>query len=82
MERRDILQVDNPASRHTTISSKYQVVIPKAARERLHLKPGQKLAVIVKGGAIHLIPVPTLEELYGFAKGIKMEGLRDEVDRL
>ena len=30
----------------TTISSKYQVVIPKPAREHLNLKPKQKLTVI------------------------------------
>jgi Antidote-toxin recognition MazE, bacterial antitoxin len=27
----------------TTISPKYQVVIPKEAREKLHLKKGQKM---------------------------------------
>ncbi|NOQ47394.1 MAG: AbrB/MazE/SpoVT family DNA-binding domain-containing protein [Desulfobulbaceae bacterium] len=32
----------------TTISSKYQVVIPKSAREHLNLKPKQKLTVIEK----------------------------------
>jgi len=32
----------------TTLSSKYQVVIPKPARERLHLRPEQKLTVIEK----------------------------------
>ena len=34
---------------HTVVSSKYQVVIPKQVRERVHLRPGQKLAVIVRG---------------------------------
>ena len=82
MERRDILRLADPATRQTTISSKYQVVIPKAARERLNLKPGQKLAVIVKGGAIHLVPIPSLEDLRGFVKGINIEGFREEEDRL
>ena len=67
---------------HTTISSKYQVVIPKEVRERLHLKPGQKLAVIVRGNVISLVPVPTLEELRGFARGADTSGLREKVDRL
>ena len=29
----------------TTVSSKYQIVIPKAARKRLGLKPGQKMHI-------------------------------------
>lgn len=66
----------------TTVSSKYQVVIPKEVREQVPIKPGQKLAVIVKGKTIHLVPVLPLDELQGFAKGINTEGLRDEVDRL
>ena len=34
----------------TTISPKFQVVIPKEVREKLHLKSGQRMAVLVKGG--------------------------------
>ena len=33
----------------TTVSSKYQVVIPKEIRERVGIRPGQKLRVIAKG---------------------------------
>jgi AbrB family looped-hinge helix DNA binding protein len=40
----------------TTISSKYQVVIPKPAREHLNLKPKQKLTVIEKDRMLILIP--------------------------
>ncbi len=32
-----------------TLSSKYQVVIPKEARDALHLKAGKKLLVHVEG---------------------------------
>jgi AbrB family looped-hinge helix DNA binding protein len=65
----------------TTVSTKYQVVIPKDAREGLSLRPGQRLDVIVKGGIIHLVPVRTLDELQGFVKGIKVGEVRDEEDR-
>ncbi|MFP3904928.1 MAG: AbrB/MazE/SpoVT family DNA-binding domain-containing protein, partial [Armatimonadota bacterium] len=41
----------------TTVSSKYQVVIPKAVRERIDLQPGQKLAVLLKGDVISLVPI-------------------------
>jgi AbrB family looped-hinge helix DNA binding protein len=32
----------------TTISSKFQIVIPKDVREKLHLSPTQRLHVMVK----------------------------------
>jgi len=33
-----------------TISSKFQIVIPKEVREKLHLSPQQRLQVMEKGG--------------------------------
>lgn len=65
----------------TTVSSKYQIVIPKEDRERAGIKPGQKLIVLVKHGTIKLVPVRTLDELQGFVKGINTEGYREEADR-
>lgn len=67
---------------YTTISSKYQVVIPKEIRERTGLRPGQKLSVIATGRGIYLVPVPTLAELRGIARGADACGLREKVDRL
>ena len=52
-----------------TISPKYQVVIPSEVRERLRLKPGQKVAVLEKDGVVHLIPIRPLKELKGFVRG-------------
>ncbi|MCL5105207.1 MAG: AbrB/MazE/SpoVT family DNA-binding domain-containing protein [Armatimonadetes bacterium] len=34
------------------------MVIPKAIRSKLHIKPGQKLAVSEADGAIVLVPIP------------------------
>ncbi len=65
-----------------TVSSKYQIVIPKEVREALDIKPGQEFAVLVKGTSISLVPVPTLEELRGILKGADLSGLREKVDRL
>ena len=53
-----------------TISSKYEVVIPKEIRERLNLKPGQQLRPIVYGDGITLIPVRPVKEMRGFLRGI------------
>ncbi len=61
-----------------TVSPKYQVVIPSEVRERLKLKPGQKVAVIEKDGVVHLIPIRPLKDLKGLASGVSSKGLRDE----
>ncbi len=65
----------------TTVSSKYQVVIPKEIRERMRIEPGQKLSVITKGGIIYLVPVLELDELQGFVQGIDTSDLREKEDR-
>ena len=61
----------------TTISSKYQVVIPKPVRERLNLKPHQKLTVIEKDRMVILVPPASLEELRGIAAGARVDDYRD-----
>jgi AbrB family looped-hinge helix DNA binding protein len=56
-----------------TISPKYQIVIPKALRERLKLKPGQKLFIYERDGGLHLDPPRPISELFGIAPGIQWE---------
>jgi AbrB family looped-hinge helix DNA binding protein len=53
-----------------TISSKYQVVIPKDVRERLRIRPGQKVEAFAVGGRIELVPVRPVQELRGVLKGV------------
>jgi AbrB family looped-hinge helix DNA binding protein len=53
-----------------TISPKYQLVIPKAIRELLGLKPGQKVQAIAYNNRIELIPVRPIRRLRGFVRGI------------
>jgi AbrB family looped-hinge helix DNA binding protein len=60
------------------LSPKYQVVIPKAVREALHLRPGQKMQIIEYGGRIELVPERDIKELRGFLKGINTEFEREE----
>ncbi|MEZ4602046.1 MAG: AbrB/MazE/SpoVT family DNA-binding domain-containing protein [Desulfobacterales bacterium] len=66
----------------TTISSKYQVVIPKPVRDHLNLKPRQKLTVIEKGNMLILIPQSSLKDLRGIATGVKTSDHREKKDRL
>lgn len=65
----------------STISPKYQVSIPKALRDRLQWRPGQKVAFIAKGAGVLMIPVPTSAELVGIARGAKTDNYRDRSDR-
>lgn len=64
-----------------TVSTKYQVVIPKRIRERLGIKPGQKVQMIPYMGRIELIPVKHVREGRGFLSGIDTTFERDE-DRI
>jgi AbrB family looped-hinge helix DNA binding protein len=53
-----------------TVSSKYQVVIPRSIRQALDIVPGQKMQVIHYGDRIELIPVRPIQEARGFLKGM------------
>jgi AbrB family looped-hinge helix DNA binding protein len=53
-----------------TISSRFQVVIPKDVRERLDLQPGQKVKAVSYKGRVELIPVRPINEARGFLRGI------------
>ncbi len=66
----------------TTISSKYQVVIPRKIREQFNLKPGQKIAFIPYKNSLRLVIVPKIEDAYGFLEGIDTAVDREEEDRL
>ena len=52
------------------ISPKFQVVIPRRVREKLHLVAGQKMQVVAYGNRIELIPEKEITEMRGFLKGI------------
>jgi AbrB family looped-hinge helix DNA binding protein len=64
-----------------TLSPKYQVVIPLAIREALHLSPGEKLRVMRYQDRVELIPVRPIQQMRGFLKGMDTSIEREE-DRL
>ncbi len=65
----------------TKLSSKYRISIPKAVRERLAWRPGQKIAFIDKGDSIVMVPVPDREALAGMAREANTDNYRDRNDR-
>lgn len=63
-----------------TISSKYQVVIPREVREQFNLKPGQKIMFIPYNNVLHVVIVPSIKQARGMLKGISTDVQREEVD--
>ena len=60
-----------------TISSKFQVVIPKDIREQLHLCPGQKVQFIPSEDRIVMIPERSIADMRGFLKGMDTSFVRE-----
>jgi AbrB family looped-hinge helix DNA binding protein len=63
------------------LSPKFQVVIPRRVRERMHLRPGEKLQVISFNDRIELIPIRPMTEMKGFLKGLDPAFVREKEDR-
>jgi AbrB family looped-hinge helix DNA binding protein len=64
------------------LSSKYQLVLPRGARERLRLRPGMRITVLEKGGVIFLVPERPLRTYRGIVRGVRVKELREKKDRL
>lgn len=54
----------------STVSTKYQIVIPRKVRRALGIQPGQKVQVIPYQGRVELIPLEPIKRSRGFLKGI------------
>lgn len=64
-----------------TLSDKYQISIPKEVREAQGYLPGQRFAFVPKSSGMMLVPIPTLAQLSGSAKGADATDFRDRDDR-
>ena len=64
----------------TTISTKYQIVIPREVRKKFNLKPGQKVMFIPYQKSIRLVIVPSIKDARGMFKGMNIDDLREEAD--
>ena len=65
-----------------TVSPKYQVVIPLKVREKMRVKPGQKMHVIAYDNMVVFIPVRPIKQARGSLKGIDTKIEREEDDRV
>ncbi|MDX8386120.1 MAG: AbrB/MazE/SpoVT family DNA-binding domain-containing protein [Gallionella sp.] len=64
-----------------TLSSKYQLSLPKALREAMQLQPGQQFELIPMGTIIQLVPKTSIKKLRGLARGANPVQYRDRTDR-
>ncbi len=60
-----------------TVSSKFQVVIPREVRESMEIQPGTRVQVLQYENRIELIPLREPKALRGFIKGIDTEVARE-----
>ena len=60
-----------------TVSSKFQIVIPRRVRESLGIRPGQKVQVLLYDGRMEFIPLRSIKQMRGFVKGLDTTVERD-----
>ena len=65
-----------------TISSKYQVVIPRPIRKQFNLQPGRKVMFIPYNNTLRVVIVPPIEESMGMFEGIDADPQREKADRV
>jgi AbrB family looped-hinge helix DNA binding protein len=61
-----------------TVSSKFQVVIPRELRESMGIRPGARFQVLQYENRLELIPIKEPQDLRGFIKGIDTAVNREE----
>jgi AbrB family looped-hinge helix DNA binding protein len=64
-----------------TLSSDYQLVIPKEIRDTMGLEAGTSIEVISYNNRIELIPIKPIKKLKGMFKGIDTNITRED-DRI
>jgi AbrB family looped-hinge helix DNA binding protein len=61
-----------------TVSPKYQIVIPQEVRDKMNIKPGQRVMFMEWRGAYVLVPVLTPDDAFGVLKGHAVTVERDK----
>jgi AbrB family looped-hinge helix DNA binding protein len=63
------------------LSSKFQLSIPKAIRDDLHLQAGQQFTLLARGSIIELIPMRSINEARGMLSSCKVKDSSEYRDR-
>jgi AbrB family looped-hinge helix DNA binding protein len=64
-----------------TLSSKFQISIPKTVRDAQNWKAGQEFVFILKEHGVLVMTVPTRDDLFGSVADTNTEQYRDRDDR-
>lgn len=64
-----------------TLSTKFQISIPKAVRIQQQWHAGQEFVFLPKGKGVLVMPVPEFDDLRGLAKNANTQNYRDRKDR-
>ena len=64
-----------------TVSSKYQISLPREVRDALKIRPGQKIEMFIYKERLELVPLKRLKEYRGKVRGIDTNVVRER-DRL
>ena len=64
--------------KEVTVSSKFQIVIPREVRAAMDIQSGTRVQVLQYENRIELIPIREPKSLRGFIKGIDTEVRLDE----
>ncbi len=65
----------------TKLSSEFQLPIPKAICDDLHLQAGQKFTMVARGNIIELIPLRTIQEARGMLSSCEYKDSSEYRDR-
>jgi AbrB family looped-hinge helix DNA binding protein len=65
-----------------TLSSKFQISIPKAVRTAHHWRAGQAFAFVPRGAGVLLVPVPSANDLKGIVPDARSADYRDRSERV
>ncbi len=77
-----MIDMENVKTESTTLSSKFQILIPKGIRDEMDLKAGQQFDFLVKGNLIQLLPRRSIKDMRGVFKGTPVGEYRDRKDRV
>ena len=73
-----VLREPDRYMQQTTLSPKFQIVIPKAVRNALRWTPGSTFNVVEQEGRIILLPIRSARQMRGFLRGIDTSVPRDK----